>query len=92
VFDVSVREKRGDRVLKKKVSRTFPSMQNSVTRTVVFFVMLNNQAISFLFLTLDELYLNIFSLFNYVVGVSERAVLDYRITSVYSAGKEAMLI
>ena len=65
----------------KKKSRTLPSIQksfnshfpSSVTHTIVFFVMLNNKDMSFLLLTLDELYLNIFSLFNDVVGVSELA-------------------
>jgi len=58
----------------------------------VFFVVLNNQTIAYSFLTLEELYLNIFGFFNDAVRVFERAVSDFKITSVHIAGKEAMLI
>jgi len=48
---------------------------SSVTRTNVSFITFNHQAIIFLFPS-DELYLNIFCLFNAVVSISDRAVQD----------------
>ena len=58
----------------------------------MFFIVLNNQTITFLFLTLDEFYLNIFGLFSDAVGVSERAVSDCKKTSVYVAGKREFFL